>query len=136
MSQSPNRLLGIFIGIIFLIVGLLGFVVATPYPFATAQGGVLIGLFGVNGALSSIHVVLGAILVLCALSGTLSAKIAGILIGGGVFAFGLFGWIAAHTAANIFALNGGDNLLHFLAGAVLLIVGFGSDRVVIRKPAV
>lgn len=135
MSQSPNRLLGVFVGIIFLLVGLFGFFVATPFPFATTQGGVLIGLFGVNGALSSIHVVVGAILVLCALSGVLSAKIAGILIGVGVFAFGLFGWIVAHTAVNIFALNGGDNLLHFLAGAVLLIVGFGSDKIVMRKPA-
>ena len=134
MSQSPNRLLGTIFGVIFLIIGLLGFVIATPYPFATPQGGVLIGLFAANAALSGIHVVLGAILLLAALSGTLSAKMAGILIGAGVFAFGIFGFIAAHTAANIFALNTPDSLLHLLAGLLLLVAGLGADKVVIRKP--
>jgi hypothetical protein len=134
MSQSPNRLLGVVLGVVFLIIGLLGFVIATPYPFATPQGGVLIGLFAANGALSAIHVVLGAILVLCALSGRLAAKVAGVLIGIALVAFGLFGFGAAHTAANIFALNTPDSLLHLLGGLLLVVTGLATDKVVLRKP--
>lgn len=135
MSQSPNRLLGVVLGVILLIIGLLGFVIATPFPFATPEGGVLIGLFAANAALSGVHVVLGAILVLCALSGRLSAKIANNLIGVALVAFGIFGFIAAHTAANIFALNTPDSLLHLLGGLLLVVTGFGTDKVVLRKPA-
>ncbi|BDZ48337.1 hypothetical protein GCM10025867_05780 [Frondihabitans sucicola] len=134
MSQSPNRLLGVIFGTIFLIIGLFGFFLATPFPFATAEGAVFIGLFAANAALSGIHVVIGAILVLCGLTGTLSAKIAGVLIGVGLFAFGIFGFVAAHTSANIFALNTPDSLLHLLVGLLLAAAGFASDKVILRKP--
>jgi len=134
MSQSPNRLLGIIFGVIFVIVGLFGFVLATPYAFATPQGAVFIGLFAANGALSGIHVVIGAVLVLSGLSGVLSAKISGLLIGVGLVGFGIFGFIAAHTAANIFALNTPDSLLHLLGGLLLAGAALGSDKIVLRKP--
>lgn len=134
MSQSPNRLLGVIFGVIFLIIGLFGFFLATPLPFATAQGSVFIGLFAANGALSGIHVVIGAVLVLCALSGTLSAKLASVFVGVPLFAFGIFGFVAAHTSANIFALNTPDSLLHLLVGLLLAVAAFGSDKVILRKP--
>lgn len=135
MSQSPNRLLGVVLGVIFLIVGLLGFFLATPYPFATPEGGLLIGLFAANGALSGNHVIIGAILVLCALTGVRPAKIAGVLLGVGLIAFGIFGFIAAHTSANIFALNTPDSLLHLIGGVLLVAAGTATDKVILRAPA-
>jgi hypothetical protein len=134
LSQSPNRLLGIVVGIILLLVGLLGFFVATPYPFATPQGGVVIGLFASNGLLASIHVVLGAVLLICALSAAVASKVANLVVGAITLVLGVFGLFGDHTAANIFALNGGDNLLHVIVAVLLLMVGYATDKLI--KPRV
>lgn len=135
MSQSPNRLLGVFAGTVFVLVGLLGFFVATPYPFATTEGGLLIGLFASNAFLASIHVVIGAIMLLCGLASAPLSKIVNTLIGAGLFLLGVFGIFAEQTSANVFALNSGTTLLHFLAGAVLVIIGFAADRILVKHVA-
>ncbi|MCU1528205.1 MAG: hypothetical protein JWP75_1968 [Frondihabitans sp.] len=132
LSQSPNRLLGIVVGIIFLLIGLLGFFIATPYPFATPQGGVLIGLFASNALLASIHVVIGGFLLICALAARLPAKIVNFIVGIGLFAFGVFGLFASDTSANIFAINSADTVLHFLAGLLLAVAALATDKVLFQ----
>jgi hypothetical protein len=135
LAQSPNRGLGIVVGIIFLLVGLFGFFVATPYPFATTQGTVLIGLFGLNALLSTIHVIVGAVLLLSGLLGARISKTVNVIFGLGLFVLGVFGLFFDHTGLNIFALNAASNLLHFAAAVVLLIVGISSDKILTRPVA-
>jgi hypothetical protein len=132
LSQSPNRLLGIVAGIIFILIGLLGFFIATPYPFATPQGGVLIGLFASNGLLASVHVVIGGFLLICGLTARLPAKIVNLIAGVGLFAFGVFGLFAWHTSANIFAINSADIVLHLVAGLLLALTALATDKVLFQ----
>jgi hypothetical protein len=134
MLSSPNRLLGVFAGIVFMLVGLLGFVIATPFPFATPQGGVLIGLFESNALLALVHVLAGALLLLSGLAGARLSKIVNLLVGIGFFFFGVFGLFAIHTSANVFALNAATVVLHFLAGFVLAVAGIAIGRAVPRPP--
>lgn len=135
MIHSPNRLLSTIFGIVLLLVGLFGFFLATPYPFATAEGGVLIGLFAANGFLSLIHVLLGAILLLAGLGGIRPAKVFNILFGLGLVVFALVGFGIAHTGANIFALNTPTILLHLVVGLALLAAGLGADKIILRAPS-
>ncbi|GAA4685830.1 DUF4383 domain-containing protein [Frondihabitans cladoniiphilus] len=128
MIQSPNRLLATVFGTVLLLVGLVGFFVSTPYPFATPQGGVVIGLFGSNGLLGSVHVVTGGILLLSGLIGARTSKIFGVIIGLGFFVLSLYGFFGDHTAGNVFALNVADNLLHLVIGLGLLVAGLTTDR--------
>ncbi|AMM19248.1 hypothetical protein AX769_02745 [Frondihabitans sp. PAMC 28766] len=136
MLTSPNRLLGVVAGIVFMLVGLLGFVIATPYPFATPQGGVLIGLFESNALLALIHTLVGAALLLAGLASATLAKVANMLIGIGLFLFGVYGLFLGHTEANIFALNSGTIVLHFLSGLLLAVLGLAIGRIyVVRTTA-
>lgn len=136
MLHSPNRLLGTIFGIVFLIIGILGFFLATPLPYATAEGAVLIGLFAANGALSTIHVLVGAALLLSGLGGVLPAKLAAVILGAALFVFSLVGFGIAHTGANIFAVNTPDNLLHLVVGLILLVLGLTTDKIILRAPKV
>jgi hypothetical protein len=136
LSQSPNRLLGIVAGIIFILIGLFGFFIATPYPFATTQGGVLIGLFASNALLASIHVVIGGFMLICGLAARVPAKVVNFIVGVGLFAFGVFGLFAAHTSGNIFAINSGDTVLHFIAGVVLAVSALAADKVLFQPKTV
>lgn len=132
MLSSPNRLLGVVVGIVFMLVGLLGFVIATPYPFATPQGGVLIGLFESNALLALVHVLSGALLLLSGLASARFSKVVNLLVGVGFFFFGVFGVFAIHTAANVFALNAATIVLHLLAGLLLAVAGIAIGRAVPR----
>jgi hypothetical protein len=132
MLSSPNRLLGVVVGIVFMLVGLLGFVIATPYPFATPQGGVLIGLFESNALLALVHVLSGALLLLSGLASARFSKVVNLLVGVEFFFFGVFGVFAIHTAANVFALNAATIVLHLLAGLLLAVAGIAIGRAVPR----
>lgn len=135
LTQSPNRLLAEVVGIILVLLGLFGFFVATDLPFATPQGAVFLGLFASNGLLATLHVVAGAVLVLCGLIGPRSSKIFGSIVGLGLVVIALFGFFADHTAGNIVAVNIADNIVHLIFGALLLAAGLTSDRL-FRTPAV
>jgi hypothetical protein len=135
MIHSPNRLLSTIFGIVLLLIGLFGFFLATPLPFATAEGAVLIGLFAANGLLSLIHVVVGAALLLAGLGGVVPAKIANVILGLALFFFGIVGFAIAHTAGNIFAVNAPVSLLHLLVGLLLAASGIVTDKVIFKAPS-
>lgn len=135
LSQSPNRLLGIVFGIVFLLLGLFGFFVATPYPFATPQGAVLIGLFATNALLATIHTVIGAVLLLAGLAARVPAKLVNLLAGIVFVGLGVFSLVASHSGANIFALNSADTVLHLVIGALLAATALGTDKVIFQPKA-
>src|SRR3954467_2101242 len=59
----------ILFGIVFLAVGILGFVPAATPPMADGNGGMLLGLFHVNAAHNAVHLASGIVFLLCGMAG-------------------------------------------------------------------
>ena len=112
MRTSPNRLLAIALGIVYVLIGIAGFAVTMGIGFVAVPGGLLLGIFEVNPLHNVVHLVIGATLLI---AGLLRANVA--------------------RTVNILAINGADNVLHFGSAALLLAVGLGAERPV-RTPVV
>lgn len=129
MFSSPNRLLATGFGAVYVLVGLLGFTVTAGVPFlATSNGTLLLGLFQVNILHNVAHLIIGALLLICGLSSVSAAKGMNSGIGAVYLLLGLVGLFLVGTDANILAINGADNVLHFGSAIVLLAVGLGADK--------
>lgn len=127
MSQSANRLVGGIFGAVYLLVGIAGFFVSSGAAFAGTEGGTLI-LFEVNPLHNIVHLGIGAVLLGAAAASTRAAKAANTTVGGVYLLVGLLGLFLVGSSANILALNGADNVLHFASAVLLLGVGLGADR--------
>ena len=130
MSQSPNRLLGVVFGVVYLLVGVLGFFITSSTGFVATSGPKLLGLFEINPLHNVAHLLIGAALLIAGLSGARAAKGLNTTIGAVYLLLGVVGLLIAsgNNPLNILALNGADNVLHFGSAVVLLAVGLGADR--------
>ncbi|HEV7957786.1 MAG TPA: DUF4383 domain-containing protein [Marisediminicola sp.] len=130
MTKSPNRLLATVFGAVYLLVGLLGFVAtsAAGVGFFDPDGGLLLGLFEVNIFHNIAHLLIGAALLIAGLSNVRAAKSVNIAVGAAYLLLGIIGLFIVDSPANILAINGADNVLHFASAAVLLAVGLGADK--------
>ncbi len=125
--RPANVLVGYVLGAVYLLVGLLGFVVTSGVGFAATEGGSLLG-FEVNPLHNVVHVAVGAALVLAARQGVAASRAVNTAVGGVYLLVGVLGLFILGSSANILALNGADNVLHVVSAAVLLGVGLGADR--------
>lgn len=107
-------------GIVFLLIGILGFVPAlTP-------GGALLGIFMVNGVHSVVHILFGVLGIAAALlgAGRLYNRSVGIIY----LLLTVLGFIPALVPngmlLGLVMINLADNILHLVIGAVLAYVGF------------
>ncbi len=125
--RSANVLVGYVLGAVYLLVGLLGFVVTSGVGFAATEGGSLLG-FEVNPLHNVVHVAVGAALVLAARQGVAASRAVNTAVGGVYLLVGVLGLFILGSSANILALNGADNVLHVVSAAVLLGVGLGAAR--------
>jgi hypothetical protein len=117
------KTLGILFGIVFLAVGILGFV-----PGIT-NNEMLLGIFHVNAAHSVVHIVSGAIFLFASMSGAAGARLW----------FQIFGVIYAIVAVLGF-MNGDQPILglisssmnntwlHVVLAVAMLAIGFGSPK--------
>ena len=126
MSGSPNRLLATVFGVVYLLVGLAGFAVTGFSDFAGTKGDTLI-VFDVNPLHNIVHLAIGALL-LAASRTVRSAKAANTAVGAVYLLVGVLGLFLIDSDANILALNGADNVLHFGSAVLLLGVGLGADK--------
>ena len=126
MTGSPNRTLGTVFGVVYLLVGLAGFAVTGFSNFAGTEGDTLI-VFDVNPLHNIVHLLVGGLL-LGASRSVRTAKGANTLVGGVYLLVGVIGLFLIGTDANILALNGADNVLHFASAILLLGVGLGADK--------
>lgn len=126
MTGSPNRLLAAVFGVVYLLVGLLGFAVTGFSDFAGTEGDTLI-VFDVNPLHNIVHLGIGALL-LAASRTVSSARAANTGVGAVYLLVGVLGLFLIGTDLNILALNGADNVLHFASAIVLLGVGLGADK--------
>jgi hypothetical protein len=111
-------------GIVFLVIGILGFV-----PAATPPDGMLLGIFHVNTAHNIVHLASGVVFLLCGMAG----------VGPSRTFFQIFGIIYALVALlgfyyrdnallGIIANNTADTWLHVVLAVVMLFLGFGGSR--------
>lgn len=128
MRTSPNRLVGVIFGAVYLLVGLLGFAVTGGVDFIATKGGLLLGIFEVNPLHNVAHLLIGAALLIAGLSNARAAKTTNGIIGAAYLLLGIVGFFIAGTALNILALNTFDHFLHLASAIVLLGVSLGSER--------
>jgi len=117
------KTLGMLFGIVFLAIGILGFV-----PSIT-KGEMLLGIFHVNAVDSVVHIVSGAIFLFASMAGAGAARLW----------FQLFGVIYALVAVLGF-MNGdkpilglissstNNTWLHVVLAVVMLAIGFGTPK--------
>ncbi|MDR2322763.1 DUF4383 domain-containing protein [Microbacterium sp. NPDC089698] len=128
MRSSPNRLIGVVFGAVYIVVGALGFAVTGGVSFLATQGGMLLGIFMVNPLHNVAHLLIGAALLVAGLVSTRAAKGANTVVGAAYLLLGIVGFFLVGTAANILALNTFDHFLHLASALLLLAVGIGVER--------
>jgi uncharacterized protein DUF4383 len=123
-----NKNVGVGFGLIYVLVGVVGFFVTGFSGFISMDGGLLLGIFMVNPLHNLVHVLVGALLIVGGLASVTISKRVNTTVGVVyllVFAVGL---AVQGSTANILALNGADHGLHLLSGLLLAIVGLAADR--------
>ncbi|MBK0419587.1 DUF4383 domain-containing protein [Leucobacter sp. CSA1] len=128
MKNSPNRLVGVIFGAVYLLVGVLGFTVTSGVDFIATEGGLLLGVFEVNPLHNVAHLLIGAALLIGGLVGVSAAKGVNGVVGAAYLLLGILGFFIADTAANILALNTADHILHLGSALILLGVALGADK--------
>lgn len=128
MSSSPNRLVGVIFGAVYIVVGALGFAVTGGVSFLATEGGLLLGIFMVNPLHNIAHLLIGAALLIAGLASTRAAKATNTVVGAAYLLLGIVGFFLVGTAANVLALNTFDHFLHLASALVLLGVGLGAER--------
>lgn len=124
MRLSDNQIFGYVFGAVYVLLGLVGFVVTAGLEYAATDGNNLI-VFGINPFHNIVHIAVGAVLVTGALGGDQVARSFHLVVGVVlivVAAFGIGLVEIAGGAANIIAVNHPDNALHFFLGVVTLAV--------------
>ena len=125
MLRSPIRLAAVVVGAGIFALGVVGAIAAVVDP---GNSEAVLGLFAANVPQALLHLGTGAGLVLAAVASLRAARLATRLGGTILLALGIAGLFLVDSAANVLALGPSDNLLHFTAAAILLTVGFGSER--------
>ena len=124
------------VGIVFLLVGILGFVpgITSNYDQMQFAGhnstAMLLGLFQVSVLHNIVHLLFGVVGVACARSFSGARNF---LIWGGVIylILWIYGLVVGHdSAANFVPLNNADNWLHLLLGIGMIALGWFLSRTV------
>ena len=141
VTTATNRYAGssvqkaaLVVGIVFLLVGIAGFVPGITTGDLAGAGhesmGMLLGIFQVSVLHNIVHLLFGVAGVLMARSVPAARSY---LIGGGIvylllFVYGLI--VDSASAANFVPLNGADDILHLVLGLGMLSLGLllGRDQ--------
>lgn len=129
LTDSPNRLVGAIFGVVYLLVGLLGFAYTGFGDFVgTDTNDRILGIFEVNPLHNIAHLGIGALLLFSATSGVAAAKGSNTLVGAVYLLLGVVGLFILDSDLNILSLNSADNVLHLGSAALLLGVGLSQDK--------
>lgn len=129
LADSPNRLVAMVLGAVYLLVGLLGFAYTGLSQFAgTDTDDKILGIFEVNPLHNIAHLGIGALLVMAARAGVRQARSANTLVGAVYLLLGIIGLFILDSEANILSLNSADNVLHLVSAAVLLGVSLTQEK--------
>lgn len=111
-------------GIVFLLVGILGFVPGLS-PMHSNGMRYLLGLFMVGGIHNVIHLLSGAAALLGAAKSEKYAKLYFQIFGSVYLLVTVIGFIQRTTVLGLFDVNTADNFLHLVLGLVIAGIGFG-----------
>lgn len=119
---------GMLFGIVFLAVGILGFV---PGVTTTGADGMpmLLGIFMVNTVHSIVHIASGAVFLFASMSGAAAASLWFKIFGLIYAVVAVMGFVVGHGM--IFGLisnNPADTWLHVVLAVAMLAIGFGSSK--------
>jgi hypothetical protein len=116
--------LAILFGVVFLLVGVLGFIPAVS-PVHSDGMRYLLGLFMVGGVHNVIHLLSGAAALLGASKSEKYAKLYFQVFGSVYALVTVIGFIQKTTVLGIFHVNTADNFLHLVLAVAILGIGFG-----------
>ena len=132
--RRPIQLAALVVGVVFLLVGVLGFIpgITTNFDSLTFAGhqseAMLLGLFQVSVLHNIVHLLFGVAGL--ALARTVAGARNFLIYGGVIYAvlwlYGLL--IDQGSAANFVPVNTADNWLHFVLAAGMIALGFLVDR--------
>jgi len=128
VTRSPNLLVARVLGVALLALGALGFTATLRVDFADPEGGLLLWLLLLNSLQNCVHLVLGAVLLVCGLGSLRTARTGNAVVAIALFVLGIIGLFITGSPGNFFAFNGADNVLHFGLAVVLLAVSVGAER--------
>ncbi|WP_026923681.1 DUF4383 domain-containing protein [Glycomyces arizonensis] len=128
-TRTPIQLVTVIISLVFLLVGILGFIpgITTDYDTMKFAGhessAMLLGVFAVSVLHNIVHLLYGIVGLAMARS---AAGARAFLIGGGViylllWIYGLI--VDRHSDANFVPLNDADDWLHLVLGVGMIILG-------------
>lgn len=123
--MNIQRTFALVVGVVFILVGLLGFVPAL------VPGGAVLGIFAVNVLHSIVHLLIGVLGVAAAYTGF--SRLYNRVIGIVYLLLAILGFIPALYFSNallgLIPINLADNLLHLIVGLAAIYVGFAvADR--------
>lgn len=112
-------------GIVFLAVGVLGFVPAATTPMEGMDGGMLLGIFHVNAAHNYVHLASGAVFLLCGLAGAGPSRMFFKIFGIVYAIVAIMGFMSGDKPLlGLISNNMADVYLHCVLAAVMLLIGF------------
>ena len=147
-DRTPVQSVAMLVGIVFLLVGILGFIpgITTNFDDITfagnESGAELLGIFQVSILHNIVHGLFGIVGLF--LARTMDGARTYLVGGGAIYlALAIYGWIVERTSdANFVPMNNADNVLHVLLGAGMILLGvvlgrgYVRDRVVTGEPRI
>jgi hypothetical protein len=133
-GRAPVRRAAAAVGVVFLIVGVLGFIPGITTNFGDLRfaghesGAKLLGLFQVSVLHNIVHLLFGVAGL--ALARTISGARTFLVGGGAIYlVLWLYGLVVDHgSAANFIPLNNADNWLHLFLGVGMIALGLLTTR--------
>jgi hypothetical protein len=119
---------GMLFGIVFLAVGILGFV---PGITTTGADGMpmLLGIFMVNTAHSFVHIASGVVFLLASMSGAGAARLWFQIFGAIYAVVAILGFMTPNgMLLGLISNNPADTWLHVVLAVAMLAIGFGTPK--------
>jgi preprotein translocase subunit Sss1 len=123
-EQKMYKKLALMFGLVFILVGIMGFIPALSPRHADGMR-YLLGLFMVGGVHNAIHLLSGIGAVVGGLTSEKYAQLYFRLFGSVYGLVTIIGFIQKTTVLGIFDVNRADNFLHLALALVILAIGFG-----------
>jgi hypothetical protein len=115
-------------GIVFLAVGILGFVPAAAAPDANGMP-MLLGIFMVNSTHSIVHIASGVVFLLCGMAGAGASRTFFKIFGLVYAVVAILGFMKGEgMLLGLISNNPADTYLHVVLAAAMLFLGFGPAK--------
>ncbi len=122
-----NKNVGVGFGLVYVLVGVVGFFITGFSGFASQYGESLLG-FMINPLHNIVHILVGALLIGGGLASIAISKRVNTTVGAVYFLVFAVGIALQGSTANVLALNLADHGLHLVSAILLATVGLAADR--------